>query len=112
MGRYQASTAGECARMLTEDAEHAVLFEVRALGGDGGTEWVTADIDPMAEVGEVCRELAHHLRKARCAARAMEIVAEAHGIEPGLFEFASAMVRAEAQQADDWAWVRGADGED
>ena len=34
MGRYRASTAGECARMLTEDAERAVLFEVRALGDD------------------------------------------------------------------------------
>lgn len=105
MSRYGCMTMGTCARMLLEDALHAIDGEVR-VEGDGGTEWVKEDgLDAKREVSEAFRELAHHMNEALASARVFDRLAVNKGLEYTVGEYMTASMEELNRFEDDWAWV-------
>lgn len=104
MSRYQCMSMGEYARLLTEDAIHAVDGEVRVFNDEGETEWVKdPDLDPKAEVKASCGELAHHLLQMTASANAIEKLSgfKAENIQ----EYGAAHESFIQEWADEWAWL-------
>lgn len=111
MAKYGSMTMGTYARMLLEDALHAIDGEVR-VEGDGGTEWVNVNgLDAKREVSEAFRELAHHMNDELASARAFEMLAVNKGLEYTVGEYVTAIMEELKRFEEDWAWVYNGDQE-
>lgn len=110
MSRYQVSNMSAYARMLLEDALHAMRGQARDWDDEGNVVWSdAAGADPEEEVAAAFKELCHHLKMSIDAGRAMEASAKALDCDmKGLQrQFMFEMAREEQRHADDWAWVYG-----
>lgn len=105
MARYGYTTMDTYARMLMEDALHAIDGEMR-VEGEGGDVWVKDDgVDAKREVSLAFRELAHHMNDALASARAVERLAVNKGLEYTVDEYMTANMDELKWFEDDWAWV-------
>lgn len=109
MGIYQVTSAGEYARMLREDALHALKGEVRMFDDEGRTVWepgLDTDIDVAEEIDHVIKELAHHLNEALAAGRAMENEAMRAGVKfDPVRLYGVELMKEREKHDDDWAWI-------
>ena len=109
MGIYQVASAGEYARMLREDALHALKGEVRTFDDEGRTVWehgLDTDSDVAEEVDHVIKELSHHLKKELDAGRAQENIAKRHGVEFDLSrEYGVEMMKESEKHYHEWSWI-------
>ena len=108
MAIYKTLDTSEYARMLREDALHALNLEVRKIDEDGNTTWVeefmTMD-DIAVIVDDSIRELAHHLKEALEDAITKEELARKAGITFDAITYIDERVRQASRFDDDWAWV-------
>ena len=109
MTLYQVASAGEYARMLREDALHALKGEVRMFDDEGRTVWelgLDTDIDVAEEVDQVIKELSHHLNEALAAIRAQKNFAMRHGVEfdPARL-YGVELVKEREKHDDEWSWI-------
>ena len=109
MALYKTSNIGEYARMMREDALHALKGEVRTFDDEGRTMWehgLDTDIDVAEEVDSVIKELSHHLYEALSAGRAMENEAMRAGVK---FDHARLygveLIKEMEKHDDEWSWI-------
>lgn len=109
MAKYGTTSLGHYAQLLTDDAIHATLGEVRSEDENGETTWVKdSDMVPADEVRDCMTELAHHLFKVNVGAKAYERII---GITPKTLnrEMLDAYMRAsmeiEREDAPYWEWI-------
>lgn len=109
MPLYHTASIGEYARMLREDALHALKGEVRTFDDEGRTVWehgLDTDIDVAEEVDQVIKELSHHLKEALDAGRAQENIAKLHGVKFDLTrEYGVELMNERKKHDDKWAWI-------
>lgn len=109
MARYQTSTMGEYARMLHEDALHALNRERRLFDQYDRVMW---EYDPemdqsyiLQKVDGTIRVLAHNLKQALDSMRAIESLADKMGVMLSPKAYEEARIIEADRFADDWAWV-------
>lgn len=105
MSKYQTSTMGLYAHMLTEDIAHAVVGEYRT--EDGWEE--DPERDPVEEATEAARELSHHLFQAMAHARNMEKLTNfkigRNGVTMAKYAESQAAEERDMFENSDWAWL-------
>lgn len=109
MPLYQTASVGEYARMLREDALHALNGEVRTFDDEGRTVWehgLDTDIDVAEEIDQVIKELSYHLKEALDAGRAMENEAMRAGVkfDPARL-YGVELMKEREKHDDEWAWI-------
>ena len=108
MAIYNTLDIGEYARMLREDALHALNSEVREIDEDGNTSWVeefmTMD-DISVIVDDSIRELAHHLIEATVDAITKGELAKKAGITFDAITYINERVRQGDMFDKYWSWV-------
>lgn len=105
MARYGCTTMGTYARMLMEDALHAIDGEMR-VEGDGGDAWVKDDgVDAKRVVSDAFKEIAHHLDSALASACAFNVLMYEKAIEFSAMDYLAAKSEELKRFEDDWAWV-------
>lgn len=108
MALYNTSDTGEYARMLWEDALHALNLEVRKIDEDGNTSWVEEDmtIDEISViVDDSIRELSHHIRESTVDALTKEELARKNGITFDTVTYINERVRQDRVIDKYWAWI-------
>ena len=109
MAKYLTETIGEYARMLREDALHALNKERRVFDEEGRMMWEyepgTDQADIAEEVDEVIRELAHYLKEALEDGRTREEISKRHGMKFVLRDYMEERAKQARMFEDDWAWV-------
>lgn len=109
MARYQTSTIGEYARMLHEDALHALNRERRVFDQYDRVMW---EYDPEMDqsyilqmVDGVIRNLAHKLKQALDSGRAIDSLADKMGAMFTRAEYEEARIIEADRFADVWSWI-------
>ena len=109
MARYQTSTMGEYARMLHEDALHALNRERRVFDQYDRVMW---EYDPEMDqsyisqkIDGVIRYLAHQLKRELDSGRAIYRLADKMGAVFTHAEYEEARIIEADRFADDWSWV-------
>lgn len=109
MAGYQTSTMGEYARMLHENAMHALNRERRLFDQYDRVMW---EYDPEMDqsyilqmVDGVIRVLAHHLKQALDSGRTIDSLEDKMGAMFTHGAYEEARIIEADRFADDWSWV-------
>ena len=108
MALYNTLDTGEYARMLREDALHALNLEVRKIDEDENTSWVEEFMtmeDIAIIVDDSIRELSHHLKEAMVEAITKEELARKAGITFDTIAYIDERVRQEDMFDKYWSWI-------
>ena len=108
MALYKTSNIGEYARMLHEDALHALNLEVRKIDEDGNTSWVEEHMtmeDVAVIVDDSIRELSHHLKEAMVDAMTKEKLARKAGITFDPIAYIVERVMQDDMIDKYWSWI-------
>lgn len=108
MALYNTSNIGEYARMLHEDAMHALNLEVRKIDEDGNTSWVEEFMtmeDIAVIVDDSIRELSHLLKEATLDAITREELARKAGITFDRTTYFVERVRQDRVIDKYWSWI-------
>ena len=108
MALYNTLDTGEYARMLREDALHALNLEVRKIDEDGNTSWVEEHMtmeDIAVIVDDSIRELSHYLKETIVDAITKEELARKAGITFDTITYIDERVRQEDMFDEYWSWI-------
>lgn len=108
MALYKTLDIGEYARMLHEDALHALNLEVRKIDEDGNTAWVEEFMtmeDIAIIVDDSIRELSHYLKEATVDALTAEDLARKNGITFDRTTHFVERVRQDNMIDKYWSWI-------
>ena len=108
MALYKTLNTGEYARMLWEDALHALNLEVRKIDEDGNTSWVEEFMtmeDIAIIVDDSIRELSHHIREAMADATTKEELARTAGVTFDTITYIDERVRQDRMLDECWSWI-------